>query len=74
MNRTFTEEVAMENAKLALLEKARDLYGTVNPCSRKTAFEECFSELNDHLAFWFNTQDGSTHVVVENEEEFRMVA
>jgi len=52
--------------KQALIKAARERYGRIEPCSSKETLEECFTEEDRYgLAFWFNTEDRSTRVLIE---------
>ncbi len=52
----------------ALIDMAREEYGTIRPCDFKT-FDECFTKHGNKLLFWFNSPDNSTRVLsVEMEE------
>jgi len=46
-----------------LHDEARRRFGEVHPCAMKTDFEECLTLQGDDLVLWFNTNDGSTHIV-----------
>jgi hypothetical protein len=39
-------------------------FGAIRPCGNRMAFSECFSLERDRLIFWYNTNDGSTHVEI----------
>lgn len=58
--------MSLSPRKKKLLNKAREMYGEIAPAGRKKTFEEGFTHSNNKLVFWFNTTDGSTHVVIEN--------
>jgi len=56
----------VSDRKQALIDQARKRHGEIQPCSGKERLEDCFSEENPcGLMFWFNTEDGSTRVLVE---------
>lgn len=58
----------MSNRKQALIDQARKQYGEISPCSGKESLEDCFSEEDRYgLFFWFNTDDGSTRVLIEGK-------
>ena len=50
-----------------LIKKAVNKYKKIYPCGGRKAFSECFTrESDDSLWFWFDTEDRSTHVEVDN--------
>ena len=55
----------MPEEKKRLIEKARKMYKEIYPCGKGKTFSECFTENDDHLVLWFNTEDDSTHIVKE---------
>ena len=54
-----------------LLKKARDQYGenNVSKITHKRSYSECVTEYNGHTYLWFDTNDGSTHMVSEKIEK-----
>lgn len=48
--------------KKYLIEKAKERYGIIAPAGNKL-FDECFTEYNGFLLFWFNSEDKSTRVI-----------
>ena len=40
-------------------------FGKITPCRGRT-FEECFTNNEGNLAFWFNDRNGNTHLVTNN--------
>lgn len=59
----FTDTLNMNQMKLHLINKARELYKEIHPCTNKADLLECFTTEGDLLIFWFNTSDASTHVM-----------
>ncbi len=49
-----------------LLKQAQDIYKFITPCGTKQSFDECFTEYGDKLFFWFDTEDESTHLLIED--------
>lgn len=50
-----------------IIKKAVNKYKRIFPCGGKRRFSECFTRESDNsLYFWFNTEDHSTHVEVDN--------
>jgi len=52
------------NRRQALVDRARVAYGSIRPCAGRE-LEECFTEEEGRLHFWFNAQDGSTRMLIE---------
>ena len=57
----------MGNAQLNLISKAKQKYGSILPCGRNSTWAHCFSAYKGKLYFWFNTDDNSTHVVMDEK-------
>ena len=55
----------MTEQKERLIRRAYETHETVLPCSNRAELSECFSTMEDKLVLWFNTEDNSTHVLVE---------
>ena len=55
----------MYEDKIKLLERAVEDHKTIYPCGFKNRLSDCFTEEGDNLMFWFNTEDKSTHIVVD---------
>jgi len=53
----------MGKFKEKLLKKAQVEYKKIFPCGGKKSLSECFMVYGDELVLWFNTPDGSTHIV-----------
>lgn len=53
----------MSKHKEKLLKKAQEVYKKVLPCGGRKSFSECFTVYENELVLWFNTKDGSTHIV-----------
>lgn len=54
--------------KKALIKKAKSKYKRIFPCGDKKTLSECFTEEDDELIFWFNTEDDSTRVLTKKDE------
>lgn len=56
----------MTSRQQALIDQAREKHGEIQPCANKENLEQCFT-LEDRYGylFWFNTEDGSTRVLIE---------
>ncbi len=55
----------MSEEKIRLLERAVNEYERIYPCGKHKLLNECFTNEGDTLMFWFNTEDQSTHLLVE---------
>ena len=52
--------------KLALIEKAKKKYDKIQPVGMRKDFFDCFTEYKGENIFWFDTPDGDTHIVKED--------
>jgi hypothetical protein len=52
----------MDTLKMTLLQKALNKYGKIFPCGTKNTFNECYTQFEDMILFWFDTEDHSTHI------------
>ena len=52
----------MEEQKQTLIKKAQQKYGKIKPCGLRTSFENCFTETQGKLLFWFNDHENSTKI------------
>ena len=43
-----------------------DEYQRIFPCANTQQLNDCFTQAGNRLLFWFNTEDNSTHIVVED--------
>jgi len=49
-----------------LVKRARSKHGRISPCGNDKTFIDCLTILDDKtLCLWYNTPDGSTHVVTD---------
>lgn len=55
----------MSDEKIRLLEKAVKKYDRIYPCGHHEKLNECFTNEGNTLMFWFNTEDKSTHLLME---------
>jgi hypothetical protein len=53
----------VEEIKNTLMHLAIEMYGEIIPCPNKETFEKSFTIHEGKIIFWFNTKDGSTHVL-----------
>jgi hypothetical protein len=49
--------------KRGLMFEAVQRFGRILPCGSRKTLDDCFTLMNEQLIFWFNTDDGSTHVI-----------
>jgi len=50
-----------------MIAEAKEEYGEISPCGRKT-IDECFTTEGDLIIFWFNNSKGSTKIVTREIE------
>jgi hypothetical protein len=55
----------MNNIKERLIKQAQERYNKIFPCSSKQTLDDSFTIENNKIFFWFNTEDKSTHVLME---------
>jgi hypothetical protein len=53
----------LEKTKRRLIDQAHQRYGKVRPCHSIGSWDGCFARHDDKLVLWFDTSDGSTHLV-----------
>jgi hypothetical protein len=53
----------MDELKLSMRREAEAKYGKISPCGGKKTLDDCYSFFKDWFMFWFNSQDGSTHII-----------
>ena len=56
----------MSEYKQNLIREALNRYEKIYPSGKIVDLSECFTEYDDTLYLWFNTEDDSTHVVTLN--------
>ena len=56
----------MDRIQQSLINRARKKYKTIFPCASKTNFSECFTAYQGKILFWFDTEEGSTHIITSN--------
>ena len=54
----------MNDLQAALIQQARQQYGSIVPCSSRDSLYECFTVEFGKIMFWFNTVDNDTHLLV----------
>ena len=55
----------METVEKRLIRKAQNAYKKIFPCPHRGRLEECITRDDNHVYFWLNTEDDSTHLMVE---------
>jgi hypothetical protein len=63
--RHHNREKFMESVEKKMIKKARATYKKIFPCPHRGRLEECITRDATHIYFWFNTEDQSTHLMVE---------
>jgi hypothetical protein len=63
----------MNEFKSKLISEATETFSNIYPCGSKSDFDECFTMNGNHLLFWFNTEDQSTHIISMQVENTVMV-
>jgi len=61
----------MNEMKRKLIRQARKTYKRIYPCGDKGNLWDCFTEIEDQLVFWFNTEDKSTHLLISSPEKVK---
>jgi len=53
----------MSRRKRALIDQARERHGEIQPCGTRRSLAECFTEEDGFLMLWFNSPNGTTHMI-----------
>jgi hypothetical protein len=53
----------MDAVRQEMVKIATEKFGSIHAVNNRESLEECFSEEEGMLIFWFNTEDNSTHIV-----------
>ena len=56
----------MNELKTRMIRKAEKRHKKIFPCAEKSHFEDRFTNNNDFVFFWYNTEDHSTHLITES--------
>jgi len=56
---------SMNELKKRMIETARRRHNRIFPCASFLNLEDSFTVEGQKLIFWYNTEDHSTHLVVE---------
>ena len=60
-----TDTLNMNTLKKTMIKKAKSRFKKILPCGRRRSLKQCFTVEKDKVFFWFNTEDESTHLMVE---------
>lgn len=55
----------MSELYMSLIQQAIDKHEKIYPCGSVTQLGDCFTMTGDKLFFWYNTEDDSTHLLME---------
>ncbi|MBD3390396.1 MAG: hypothetical protein GF418_00140 [Chitinivibrionales bacterium] len=55
----------MNELKKKMIAEARRQHRVIYPCASHQSLDDCFTVERNSVIFWFNTEDQSTHLVVE---------
>ena len=53
----------MSELKMRLIDLASKRHKKIFPCSHKEFLMDCFTQHENQIFFWYNTEDQSTHIV-----------
>jgi hypothetical protein len=53
----------MNQLKRKMIQRALKTHKRIFPCSSRSDLGECFTQLDDRVLFWYNTEDKTTHVM-----------
>jgi hypothetical protein len=56
----------MNKIKKTLINRAKMQFKQIYPCSTKKRLKECFTVEEDKMIFWFNTEDETTHIIIQD--------
>jgi len=54
----------MEQIKLELIQEAKDKHGKIYPAGQDKQWEDCFTQQDQTLIFWFNLENNSTKAII----------
>jgi hypothetical protein len=60
----------MRHRRALLHYRATRRHGDIQPCSCKT-WAACYTVTEGRLTLWYNTRDGSTHIIQEARGDVR---
>jgi hypothetical protein len=53
----------MNKIKKSMIKRAIKKYRRIYPCGVQKDLWGCFTEMDNLIVFWFNTQDNTTHLM-----------
>jgi hypothetical protein len=53
----------MNELKRKMINQARQQYQQIFPCAMHGTLDDCFTEEENRVLFWFNTEDRTTHII-----------
>jgi hypothetical protein len=56
----------MDQIRENLINQARRQFAAIYPCGVKKSLADCFTQHNNRIVFWFNTEDHSTHALMSD--------
>ena len=59
----------MSEEQRILIEEARKRYNRIYPCGASRSLSESFTTFDEDIILWFNTEDGSTHMIKSEMNE-----
>ncbi|MBD3346979.1 MAG: hypothetical protein GF401_18145 [Chitinivibrionales bacterium] len=61
----------MSRLQKKLIKMALKQHKTILPCGDKKSLEECFTQHEDTMLFWFNTHDKTTKIITINKKDIQ---
>ena len=55
----------MNKVKINMIRKALRTHKRIYPCGTKATLAECFTFQGNKVLFWFDTEDRSTHLIID---------
>lgn len=56
----------MNAIKNKMIKDAQKRFNRIRPVKSRNTLQECFTVENNMIILWFNTDDDSTHTIIEN--------
>jgi len=61
----LADKFIMNERKERLFHTALLQYNRIFPCSECDTWDECYTLENNRILFWFNTDEGTTHLLMD---------
>jgi hypothetical protein len=61
----------MSKKQRRMICRAQKKHGRICPCGTLPMLSQCFSKVGERMVFWYNDENGNTHVVVEESGEIQ---